>query len=619
MRYESETKGLKVGRSRSLVHANCFVRLPPGTAELLTDETLVANAAPRDTRVIAAEELIDEDLAHRTSVAMAAAALDWFRAGQEDASIVSGVSAGDLAVAEATGRVLMPVARAVLAMTAALERGLEAGALVSVAPAGADRYARLETLAADAAAATVRARLGASLPVERIVSEDPRNAWLREKYRGLRDADYLDPASPRRGFARTLVLGLVNARARLARAERPALLVLEYNPTRHFARAYGASRSRRWSLVCMPGTPRDLLASFTAGDGAILRPPVDLATRPRSRADAHLRERGDELNGRALSVAGVELWPFVREPLLALAERHGRYAEAMADRLRGELRRHAVAAVLVPFDMPAPARLIVRVAQAIDIPAFVISDGFKADDIQQEGMTADVALAWSQAIAEHYFNRRADGAIVTGNPRAQHLARARAPGNEGWRVLVGAHAFSPIDLNCRRSDAERFLDGVLAGVAATGARCDARVVVKLHPADSPGYYRTIVQRHPRLAVDVRTRGDVVDLFADFDVYVATFSTSLLEAVAVGMPVVYYRVGVQRLGPPFEGDEFVARRCARTPAELAALLADRDTLAAPPPHGWIDYYLGPAAGAVERIIGAIDAQTVRRRNVCSPTA
>jgi hypothetical protein len=614
---------LKVSRRTSLVHANCFVRLPPGTAALLTDETLVASAAPPDTRVIAAEELVDEELAHRTTVAMAAAALDWFRAGEEDASIVSGVSAGDLAAAEATGRVLMPVARAVLAMAAALEHGLEPSVLVSVAPAGEDRYARLEMLAADAAVATARARLGASLEIERVASEDPRNAWLREKYRDVRDPDYLDPAGPRRRLARRLALGLVSARAQLVRAERPALLVLEYNPTRHFARAYGARRSRRWSLVRMPGTPRDLLAIFTAGDGAILRPPVELGARPRSQADAHLREREDELNGRSLRVAGVELWPLVREPLLALTERHGRYAEAMADRLRSELRRHAVAAVLVPFDLPAPARLIVRVAQAMDIPAFVISDGFKADDVQQEGMTADVALAWSQAISEHYFNRRADGAIVTGNPRAQRLARVRAPraaaGNASWRVLVGAHTFSPIDLNCRRSDAERFLDGVLAGVAAPGARCDARVVVKLHPADSPGYYRTIVQRHPRLAVDVRTRGDVVELFADFDVYVATSSTSLLEAVAVGMPIVYYRVGAQRLGPPFDGDEFIARRFARTPAELTTLLADRDTLAVPPPREWVDYYLGPAADAVDRIIGAIDAQTARRRNVCSPTA
>lgn len=597
---------------RRVLHANCF---PPARAHadaLLSDEALVLAAAPSNQRVISAEEGMDSELAHVTSVAMSRAALDWFRIDREDPSIVAGVSAGDLAVSEAMARILVPAARGVLAMTAALDRGLEPDTLVSVIPSGGGRYARLETLAADAAVATAELRLGGSLAVERIASDDPRNAWLREKYAGVRDGDQLALTSTGRRFARSIALGAVNAPARLRRRRRQGLLVLKYNPTHEFARRYGARRHRRWRLVCWPAHPRDLLAVAQTGDEAILLRTPDLATLPPSGAEQRLRARAEELGGAALRVAGVDLWPIVRDPLLALAERCGRYAAALAAPLARELERRAVAAVLVPFDGTPNARLIVRVSQAMGIPTFVINDGFKSDDIQQEGMAADIALAWSEAIRDGYFSRRRNGAIVTGNPRAERLSHIAPRRRALRRVLVGGHAFSPIDLNCRRSDAERFLDEVLSGIAAAQEHVSAEVVVKLHGSDAPGYHRESLARHPELKIDLQTDGDVVALFGDCDVYVTTYSTSLIEAAAVGLPVVYYRINAQRLGPPFSGDEFLARRSASTPAQLAALLADRDALAAPPPADWVERYLGPTEGAVERIIAAVEEQVVRPR-------
>jgi hypothetical protein len=591
------------------MHANCF---PPALERgdlLLTDEALVAAAAAPGLTVIAAEREVDADLAHTTSVAMLRAAFEWFRDGEQDASIVAGVSAGDLAGAEAALSVLMPAARGVLAMAAALDRGLEPGTLVSVAPGVEGRYARLETLAADAAVATVRSRLGASVAVERIVSEDPRNAWLRDKYARVRDSDHLIATSSRQRIARAVALGAVNASARLRRRRgRAALLVVEYNPSREFARRYGARRHRHWRLICWPALPRDLLAIAGAGDEAILLGTPDLASRPPCGVEQRLRAQGDSLNGASLRVAGVELWPLVREPLLALAEHHGRYAAALAKPLARQLERRAVRAVLVPFDGVANARLIVRVAQTIGIPTFVINDGFKSDDIQREGMTADVALAWSEGMRENYYSSRPNGAVVTGNPRAARLSRVTRRSHDVWRVLVGGYTFSPIDLNCGRSDGERFLDEVLCGIAAARPHVSDEVMVKLHPADVCDYYRANLARQPKLKITLQARGDVVELFNSYDVFVTTYSTSLIEAVAVGLPIVYYRVNEQRLGPPFSGDEFLASRSASTPAQLAALLADRDARAASPPEGWIERYLGPTDGSVDRIAAAITSRS-----------
>src|SRR5580704_8024213 len=108
-----------------VLHANCFPSAWPAVDTLLSDEELVIAGAPTELPVVRAEGSIHRELAHATSVAMARAAFDWFRVGEEDPSIVGGISAGDLAGGETAVTVLMPAARAVLAMTSALEGGLE--------------------------------------------------------------------------------------------------------------------------------------------------------------------------------------------------------------------------------------------------------------------------------------------------------------------------------------------------------------------------------------------------------------------------------------------------------------------------------------------------------------
>jgi len=599
---------------RRVVHANCFPGACPHADALVTDEVLVANAAQPGLEIITAEAGIDEELAHATSVTMSKAAFEWFRAGDdEDPSYVSGVSAGDLAGIEALLTVLVPAARGALAMAAALDRGLQPASLVSVVPSGTGRYAHQETLAADAAVAVARARLGRSLTVERRISHDPRNAWLLEKYARARDSDLLAPTDGRRHVQRAIALAALNAQGRLRRRGRPALMVVEYNPSREFAREYGARRHRSWRLVRWPANPRDLVAVARAGDEAFVLATPDVQKHPPLGVERRLRARADELNGSALRIGDIDLWPIVRDPLLALVERHARYASALADHLRVELQRRGVRAVLVPFDGPAYARLIVRVAQAMGIPTFVINDGFKADDIQQEGMAADVALAWSEVIRDGYFSRRPDGAVVTGNPRAVRLCDLRRLRREPPHVLVGAHAFSPVDLNCHRSDAERFLEQVLGGVARAGDRVSREVIVKFNGVDARDYHDEGLAGHPELQLDARIHGDVVDLFEQCDIYVSSYSTSLIEAAAVGLPIIYYRINSQRMGPPFTGDEFLARRTASTPDQLAALLADRQTYVDSPPAGWVERYLGPMGGSVDRILAAISSPPSARRH------
>ena len=272
-------------------------------------------------------------------------------------------------------------------------------------------------------------------------------------------------------------------------------------------------------------------------------------------------------------------WPLVSPLLHELVGCYGAFAAQNAPRLAQRLERWNVQAVLVPYDTSPAVRLLVRVAQAASIPSFALSDGYKADEIQIEGMSADVGAGLVDVDARSRISRAIPGrVIVTGNPKPARFRGRSWRGLSGPRprILVGTFTFSPVDLNCRRSDPERFLDEVLAGIAGALPSVASDVIVKLHPADEPAHYQVVIARHPGLQVELRTRGDVVDMFDEADLYVTTASTSLLEA-ALMMPVIFYRVGPQRFQPPFEGDEFLEERTAASASELAALLIDRERL------------------------------------------
>lgn len=568
--------------------------VPPGsTADvLLTDERVVAAAGGAavvpEVRIL--DERIDPGVAHAETARMWDLAFTWFLdpSGQ-DPTRADGISAGDLGAFEAALTVLLPAARAVLGVQAGAADLIGPDELVLVlpeAPAGSGNHTAIEAVAAESAALALGART-----VERVsVAQDPR---LLAKYLRTRDPDWLERGEVGRRGLRAAVLAVVNAHFRLRRT--PSLYVYEYPPTRAFARQYAADPDRRLALVRAHADPGDLIAIARAGDRAVVPAPPRL-DRPQS-APAIARER--------LEIAGVDVWPAVATRLHAIAERYARYAAESAAGVRRELRRSRVRAVLVPFDGTPAARLVVRVAQEQGVPTFVLNDGFKADDLGREGMTADTALTWSELMRDSYFARREDGtAIVTGNPRATTIPSAGSSELPARRVLVGGFTYSPMDLNCRRGDVERFTTEVLDGVAA-GAQ-GAAVTLKLHPADEPGHYAALLDGRPR--VHVVAQGDVLDLFSEHDVYVSTYTTSLIEAVAAGLPIVYYRVNPQRIGPPFDGDSWLERRTATTPGGLAALLADTSLLSEPLPEGWLEHVLGPRDGrATARIRAAIGAK------------
>jgi hypothetical protein len=607
-----------------LTYANCLLGGADDCDVLLTDEVSVAEAAPAGVRVLLTDTLYEPDEAQALNVEIFRAAFDWFRTTGIDPTRVDGISAADLASIEITCTLLMPAARGWLGTAAALApdgplRGETPESITICAPEPASpearRYRAIEGLQCDGAEAAVRARFGDSVAIARRDGE-PVSGLLEQKYAQTRDWTWLVPQTRAEHLGQAVPAGIINAIA-AARGRRGAesLLVYEYNPTNAFAEQYGAATEGRLRLARCRTPRRDLPQIIRRADRLVVPPRAVAAT---ATGDDHLsalacyiREHDDAYRER-FRLRGVDFWPLIRERLLEVVSGYEAFVTGAAPSWRARLRRDRVRAVVVPFDTPPEARLLMSVAQAEEIPTFLVNDGFKADDFSMDGMTIDHVLAWSRALAENYYSRRVGTpAVVTGNPKAdaQRAVRSHriAPATVR-QILVGSFTFSPVDLNCRRSDSESFLRGVLGGIRESRLARGAAVRLKLHPADRPDYYRAVFGAIPEVPVQIITQGDVVGEFDTADIYITTYSTSLLEAVARDLPVIYYRVNPQRLHAPFADDPFLEARTAHSAQELAALLDDpglREPLGPAVRDAWVQRYLGATDGrSTERIADAI---------------
>jgi hypothetical protein len=593
-----------------VVYANCF-GAPEGDV-LITDELVVARAASEGVATVLADERYDPEVAQEVNRQLVQVAYSW--ASLEDGpdpTVRDGVSAADLAGNEVLLSLLQPAARGVLDARAALE---SASRITVALPRTSDsRFDRVERTIGEGFAAA------AGAPVDWVTVADPRNAALLAKYALTRNPPFRPHESVMADALARVTAGGVNALSRLRGRGPVRALVVGYRPTSAFARVYRARGGGPLGLVRLRFGSSDLAAMIRAGDRALAPLGGPAVTRRYAGIEqalsAYVERHRDHL--RALfTVAGVDLWQIVGERLMEMTLDYAEWMRPRLGRVRRALLAGRVGAVLVPYEAPPEARLVLKVAQALGIPTLMINDGWRGDEHLLDGMASDRALAWSSSIARNYFGRRRHGhpTIVTGNPRSDEAFRRPpgAPAGEALRrVLVGSFTFLPSDLNCRRSDPERFLEQVLGGIDASRRARGARIVVKLHPADRPDSYQSVLELFARLDLEVRNEGDVLDLFEQADVYITTYSTSLLEAASYGLPVAYYRVNRQRLHVPFSpDDDFMLARTASSSQELAALLDDAGRLV--PPDGgsqasWVEQHLGPTDGrCTERVAAALIA-------------
>jgi hypothetical protein len=283
----------------------------------------------------------------------------------------------------------------------------------------------------------------------------------------------------------------------------------------------------------------------------------------------------DDAHGRAFVVGDVGYWPLVRRtsalhvmiwsPLLRHLEQLAAAAAQAAPRGR----------VLTPNDVTEYNRFLVDTARRVGVASVGIQHGITAEPNGHSVARVDTLATWGEQAEEWY---RAEGRkrgceqtarfVVTGNPRYDTLAssglQTPPPRSLAGPASDGAGSSQPeaagaeppfsvcictgfvTDFSMGSSDYENLLmiDTVLAWARAHRG---VRVVHKIHPGEELAFY---AQAARALAWDPQTLTTIAEpilheVLRRSHVLVSAYSSTVLESLALGTPVVIFDAITQR--------------------------------------------------------------------------
>ena len=200
-------------------------------------------------------------------------------------------------------------------------------------------------------------------------------------------------------------------------------------------------------------------------------------------------------------------------------------------------------------------RLMVKILQKYKRTNILFMNGVLGDDTRFDGMIADKVLCYGESNLIGYFRDR-NNTVVVGNPLFEKAFRRRTlvtPRFPIKKVLIGSLAFSPNDINCHYSDSEIYLLDVITILRKVMKEhsFDLEIYLKPHPSGSMDYFSWFLSRNNFNEVVLIRKGDFQTVVSEMDLVINTYSTSLLEAAIMGIPVIFYNLNNQRINSPFD--------------------------------------------------------------------
>jgi hypothetical protein len=284
---------------------------------------------------------------------------------------------------------------------------------------------------------------------------------------------------------------------------------------------------------------------------------------------------------------------------LSLLRQRGQETPAYSGRLRRTLASHKARLVLLPFDSPPEARLVLEPAKRAGVPTLVVQHGAPyPPGNDPDRSTADRVAVWSEHDLRE-LGERAPGAEVIGNPAAPAGVRPRRPGNGRTVILVDGIRRLSARVDWRVG--LRHVDAALA--ALERARPGTTAVIRPHPAEfEPEVFLRPAQGHPGVDAVVDTTSTIAELAEQTDLCVAAVSTAALQLGVAGVPVICLNVSGAPTPWPLDGSGDVP--LAHDSEELTRLMDQ--VLASPgvPGQGELAESLGMAPEALERLVALV---------------
>jgi hypothetical protein len=330
-----------------------------------------------------------------------------------------------------------------------------------------------------------------------------------------------------------------------------------------------------------------------------LEAPADsgLDAKDRARLDEILRNwdalcASPEFQAR-FALDGLSCWEPARAAMRRLVVEDFPFVAGQHARLQAALDAAPPELVVVPYDASPPERLLLQEARRRGIPSALFVHGVAcAERPWFFDIEADHAFIGGAALGEFFAAARfpAERVHDTGFPLFDaYAARRREPAAGGPARILVISSFFPV------------LENIVPIVELLGKYPGIEAVIKLHPGESLEHYRRLLGSRLDGRFTLEVSAPMAGLLQKTDLVIGAPSTALVEAMALGIPVLLTNFQDAAMTPPFDGRSGLALH--RTPDELAAALA---ALLPDRIHASADY-----KAILDRFAGALDGKAAAR--------
>jgi hypothetical protein len=294
---------------------------------------------------------------------------------------------------------------------------------------------------------------------------------------------------------------------------------------------------------------------------------------------------------------GCDAWPLLEPEFSGLSHLQFPWSARAMDEAGAALDALRPRVVITYAEAGGAGRALVLEARRRGIPSVALQHGFiyrhwlnyrhEADEMAPSARNPadrgfprpDLTLVFDRFAAEHLqvAARFPERAIrVTGSPKLDAFVDVAGRMDEGARAAMRASVGAAPDqrlvvVATKYSQ----IEGAFAGlVDAVAAMPDVHLVVKCHPAETPGPYERAARGAPNVAIAPAT-ADLARLVASAALLVTVNSTAAIEAMPIGVPALVLALP-NNLSPLVEAGAVAgAATAAETGPALRAVLYDKE--------------------------------------------
>lgn len=467
---------------------------------------------------------------------------EWYRHHGEDFTQADGVSLGAMYEQMVWFQTLLPAYKYLAAVTALIDRESPAKIWLDHS---ANRWAR------QAVERVARVR---AIPVERITTATTLH--------GAAGAASLAPWRPwsLRPIDRIVLqaYNMAAAASRVLRRGKRIKVLASYYPALDVV-FEALAADARFEVLFLERPPASVLRRHLTRGNRFLFP----RHHDRSQTSRWVREirarwesaRTDQDYQRFYVCDGLDGWPlvasdvarFFEDTLPRLAENAAAYRAALSDQ--------QIDMILLPFDAPPMQRTAVEIGKALGIPSMVLLHGLPGIYNRRDNCCADYFAAWGQGNITIYdsLGCTTDRMQVVGSPTLdKYRTVPRRASDPVKRIVILTNPKDSSSTLSGDDDPERYILSIFEALPASS---DFELVVRPHPAELASYYRDLLAplELPNLTIQAGTPIDV--LLAQTDVLITPVSTVALEAMVLGIPVVWFNISKSTYPPPFAAGWF----------------------------------------------------------------